>query len=65
MDEADLTDKLMERELAALLRLRRQGGPAPSGHCLWCGEPLPSGRRWCNADCRDAWEREHAHPHRG
>lgn len=29
-----------------------------TGFCLYCGEPLPKGRRWCNADCRDSWEKE-------
>lgn len=29
-----------------------------TGYCLYCGEPLERGRRWCNAECRDAWELE-------
>lgn len=59
-DEADLTQAHMEREEA----LRRRTPPAPilpyCGQCYWCGEPLPSPRRWCDADCRDDWERDHA-----
>ena len=29
-----------------------------TGYCLFCEEPLPKGRRWCNSECRDAWEKE-------
>lgn len=29
-----------------------------TGYCLFCGEPLPKGKRWCDADCRDQWEKE-------
>jgi len=28
-----------------------------TGRCLWCNEPLADGRRWCDAECRDEWER--------
>jgi hypothetical protein len=28
-----------------------------SGHCIWCGEPVNDGRRWCSADCRNDYER--------
>ena len=42
----------------------RRTPPAPilpyCGQCYWCGEPLPAPRRWCDADCRDDWERDHA-----
>lgn len=27
--------------------------------CLYCGAPIKEiGRRWCNAFCRDEWEKE-------
>ena len=26
------------------------------GYCLNCGEPIED-RRWCDADCRNDWER--------
>lgn len=29
-----------------------------TGECLYCAEPLPKERRWCNAEHRDSWERE-------
>ncbi len=28
-----------------------------SGQCIWCGEPVDDGRRWCSADCRNDYER--------
>lgn len=45
----------LDRDLA--LRVRRPEGPAATGACLYCGEPLPSGVRWCATECRDDWER--------
>lgn len=33
---------------------------AATGYCLWCGPevPLPDGKRWCDGDCRDDWQRD-------
>ena len=28
-----------------------------TGECLFCSEELPEGRRWCDADCRDGWQK--------
>ncbi|MCX8016388.1 MAG: hypothetical protein N2690_00595 [Rhodocyclaceae bacterium] len=64
MDEADIAAERIEREMASLLALRRHTGPAPTGACLWCGEPLAHPLRWCDEACRHDWERRHAHPHR-
>lgn len=66
MDEADRAQEEIEREAERLMRARRPAGPAATGFCLWCGEPLPMpplcesaamvAPRWCGPDCRDAWE---------
>lgn len=56
MDDADRAQMEMEREQERLLRQRRPEGPAATGACLWCEEPVPDGYRWCDAACRDAWE---------
>ena len=31
---------------------------AATGECLYCGDPLGGGRRFCDAECRDAWQHE-------
>lgn len=64
MDEADIAAERLEREMDALLRRRAKSGPCPTGACLWCGEPLRHPLRWCDADCRDDWERDRAHQNR-
>ena len=28
-----------------------------TGECLNCFEPVPAGHRWCNANCRNDWEK--------
>ena len=44
-------------DLIAYERAHHRGGAATE-ICvnLTCGEPLPAGRRWCDALCRDEWE---------
>lgn len=29
-----------------------------TGECLYCTEVVGEGKRWCDTDCRDGWERE-------
>lgn len=57
MDEADRASEEEERNIAEALRTRKPEGPAPTGRCLWCDEPLQYGARWCDSKCRDEWER--------
>lgn len=58
---ADILDQAMaveelHRNLA--LQHRRQGPAiAETGFCLNCEAPVPAGHRWCDADCRDDWQR--------
>lgn len=28
-----------------------------TGACLYCEASVPEGHRWCDADCRDAWQK--------
>ena len=58
MDDSDRADAEVEHRLADALRLRRPAGPAADGQCHHCDEPVAPGLRWCNAYCRDGWERE-------
>ena len=47
---------LLDHEIA---KVRVSAKPIEAtGECLSCGEGLDSGKRWCNADCRDEWQRE-------
>ncbi|PZQ21150.1 MAG: hypothetical protein DI569_12860 [Sphingopyxis macrogoltabida] len=60
---ADIIDRAAELEemnRADALARRKPDGPPATGHCLNCGEPMPEGRRWCDADCRDDWQAERA-----
>lgn len=56
MDELDRADIYNQMNLEAALTLRKPEGPRATGYCLCCEEP--SEKRWCNADCRDEWEKE-------
>ena len=54
-DEADVGNEMAEKLNSAYLSLRKPNGPEATGKCLHCGEEV--GGRWCDADCRDAWEK--------
>lgn len=41
----------------AALSQRRPDGPAATGHCLNCDAHLAPKQRWCDAGCRDDWEK--------
>ena len=57
-DEVDVTQERIEREVEIMRRAiaAMSEEVKPIGECLWCGEALDNGRRWCNAECRDSWE---------
>jgi len=56
MDPIDQAQLEIESAVELALRRRRPELEAlPTGHCLNCDEPLESGRRWCDAACRDEW----------
>lgn len=53
-DLVELTDGL------ALKAIRNNLKPEAefTGQCLWCEEDVESPKRWCDADCRDLWEKD-------
>ena len=59
----DTGDEAARREeldkCVALANARTLAGvlPEPNGSCLNCGDQVGDGLRWCDADCRDDWER--------
>lgn len=57
-DLLDRAEQEIEYELAEALRRRNPPGPPATGACLYCGEPLKDGQRWCYADCERGWEHE-------
>jgi hypothetical protein len=58
-DFGDEAQAVNERFLElALSRRVREEGPVATGRCLYCEEPVEKGRRWCDADCRDGWEKD-------
>ncbi|QIK36859.1 hypothetical protein GWK36_01315 [Caldichromatium japonicum] len=60
-DDADRAQAAIDLLLAAAIQgAKKPSGPCPTGFCLNCGEPLKDGLRWCDANCRDDWERYHA-----
>jgi len=59
-DLIDLAQDAAERFLAMSLRNAQHRdtiSPKATGECLSCGNAVALERRWCDADCRDDWER--------
>ena len=54
--------ELLDREIA--LREARRAAEREKlpglGQCHYCDEETPPGARFCDSDCRDAWQREQA-----
>lgn len=55
-DEVDRAQIETDRNLERAVRSRRPEGPVPNGRCHFCDEIVHDGARWCDADCRDAWQ---------
>ncbi len=57
---ADIIDDSHEIEqtfLRSALSTKRPVGPAPNGCCHYCNGPLTNGQRFCDADCRDDYDK--------
>lgn len=57
---SDEIDQAVEREelhRAIALNTRRPSGPSFVGECHNCGQELAYPKRFCDADCRDDYER--------
>ena len=60
-DDADRADRMIEQTVADAIAAARRARALPyTGLCHWCGDVTGGGRRFCDADCRDDWERAHA-----
>ena len=51
-DNLDIAAEREELERTFAQSIRKPAGPVATGRCLHCDD-----RRWCDADCRDAWQR--------
>ena len=60
MDDADrAADREDIAREAAVAAIRRRIEAMPSlGYCYYCGEALRAGKRFCDADCRDDYDRQ-------
>jgi len=61
-DIADRADTLIAMERAVALAAVRKSAHnlVPDGHCYFCDEDVPHDRLFCNADCRDDFDRHNA-----
>jgi hypothetical protein len=55
--DTDSAGELQDLYLRIALGAQRPTGPRATGFCLSCEEELPGERRWCDATCRDDYER--------
>jgi hypothetical protein len=59
MDDIDVTAEREERFAPYLIASsKRPTGPEANGHCHYCDEPVGEGMRFCDAHCRDDWQKE-------
>ena len=56
-DIIDQAQDLIEKEAASRLAARRFTFLAPTGECYNCGEVVAHDRLFCDADCRDDYDR--------
>ena len=56
MDEADAADATVEQNLKRALT-RRHATLVAVGTCYSCAELVSDGRRFCDTDCAQDWER--------
>jgi len=56
MDDADAADLTINQALAAAMRRRHATLPAV-GTCYSCAEPVDDGRRFCDRECLEDFER--------
>lgn len=58
-DIADITTDRAEHDAPYILAASRKRVPPPAcGQCLFCDEPVEPAARFCDADCREDWERQ-------
>lgn len=57
-DAADHAERLQREEIErALINRRDKDGLRAKGACYNCDEPLDAADRFCDADCREDWQK--------
>lgn len=58
MDDIDIASAREQMDTQRAIEYARIAKPSATacGHCLFCGEAVEDGVRWCSPDCRDDWE---------
>ena len=58
-DRADQTETFLKNSLIEKIRKSVENKPKPTyeGKCLSCREPLSSGKRFCDADCNEDFQK--------
>lgn len=58
MDEVDLANDLLDIQInKAIKKANMTKTVNETGKCWYCQEQVEDGRRWCDSDCRDLWEK--------
>jgi hypothetical protein len=60
-DNLDIASEREELARQAAITAPRPTGPVATGRCLHCDEIVADIQRWCDVDCRDAWQRDAKH----
>ena len=58
-DQLDRAQEINELHLNLQLKHRKPTLPV-TGYCHWCGDIAPADARFCDADCRDDYEKHKA-----
>ena len=58
-DEADYAAAIEQSTRDSAIAAARSRTPElkATGFCLWCTEPVAAGRRFCDADCAEDFEK--------
>ena len=55
-DNLDIASEREELARSMALTVKKPEGPVPTGRCLYCDEIVDDAQRWCDSECRDAWQ---------
>lgn len=63
-DIVDEANELAHQAVESAIQSARQAKPEAkaTGKCLNCGYQVPPGHRWCDADCREDWQKTQTKP---